>query len=178
VPIRVRFSVEYESRIKCAEVRKPMTDWSSKMAEHLKTQRSTKEQSESVFLERQRLIKNNGPALWDQVIADVQSNCDDLNREMGEQVAAIDTTPHRWINVNGRTPNGVRKLAADFDPDAALLKWVAGANSGKYEVSVGSDGKAAFYRLDDRGERLFVGSTTPKEIADEMLNALFAGLFS
>jgi len=157
-----------------------MSDWSKEIAQRLKTQKSMKETNDAVFLEKQRLAKLHGPELWESVKAEIKAHCDDLNSDMGEQVAIIDSTSGggRWINVSGKTPSGIRKLAASFNPDRLILHWVAEANTESYEVSVGSDNKAALYLLGSKGERLLGRPSTPQEIAQKMLSALFTGLFT
>lgn len=156
-----------------------MSEWSSKLAERLKKAKSAREKDDSTFLERQRLIGAHGPALWEEVKVEVKTHCDDLNREMDERIAIIDPgSQPRWINVSGKTPSGIRQLAADFDPDRFLLHWRVEANSGKYEVAIGSNGKPAFYAQGDKGESLLVLPSTPKMIVEKMLEALFTGLFS
>ncbi len=158
-----------------------MNDWLRQTAECLRKQRDEKASDDAVFLETQRLTREFGPELWNQVASEIKTNCDGLNREIGDNVARVNDTPNGGLSVQAKTPKGLKELHATFDANKCLLRWRAESKEGKYscstgqyEVSVGKDNRAALYSMNEKGESLFTSPSSAKGIAEEMLTALFS----
>ncbi len=151
-----------------------MSEWSHKLSEHIKLQMAEKSNQNSVFLEHQRLKKAFGPSLWHNLIKEVKNHCDDLNRDMGRDVAIVESESSSWLNVRDAAFHDSNGLRVTFNQEQCRLQWRTDVDSKpkEYEVSIGDGGRAAFYRLNETGD-LGATPSSPQNIAKEMLNNLF-----
>ena len=129
-----------------------MTDWSRDMAEKLRKRSEHQNIQDAKFVEQQRIKREVGPRLWDAVKSDIRAEGKALNAELGKEL--ITEGP-------GSSPNELA-LFADLDPEPRDARVVFSPAEGKltyivrgpksknapsdiFEVSIGRDGKPAFY---------------------------------
>ena len=76
-----------------------MNDWSKTTADKLKAKQKTPMTQDENILEQQRLKRANGDTVWSDVRSALRTECESLNREMGEQILAFEVAPSSELNV-------------------------------------------------------------------------------
>jgi hypothetical protein len=153
----------------------PMTDnWGAEAANKLRKKQDAKELENSVVLEKSRLRKEQGPALWEEVRRHVKTKCEELNANYGTKIAEVDLKhTAKIIVVLAVNPADRKTITASFEPTSAknALHW-------EYENCL-SPGYA--YALEVNGDKVFFatgslllgdGATAPEAIATKMLDGL------
>ena len=156
-----------------------MNDWAKQLADEVKKHQDQETRNDAKFLEIQRLKKEFGPTLWEGLVAEVKSNCNAMNQQVGSDVAVIEPGPASELRIRN-TNTSQRRLTSYFDPDKAHVTWEVsplqngGSARGYYEVAIDpKDGVAKLYELGPGGVRLFAPPSSFSEIAQHMLTALF-----
>jgi hypothetical protein len=122
-----------------------MNDWSKKTADKLKAKQKNQMTQDENFLEQQRLKRPNDNTVWSDVRSAVRTECENLNREMGEQILAFEVAPSSELNV--RTAVGKYGLLhAKFNPDTHTLLWNCGDREGHWYLATLGDGRVTFVR--------------------------------
>ena len=152
--------------------------WQKDIAAKVKRQQEKQKSDSAKFIETQRIKKEFGPTLWQAVLDEAESSCVTINRQVGNDVVAEDSSPPNSM-VFRNTNHPGRQLSAKFDPEKALLLWKveglpSGATAGgQYEVAVDNrDGKAKFYAQGPRGEPLFAPDSSASDIVKQMMSVL------
>lgn len=151
-----------------------MNDWAQKMAERIKKQQNEKASDNAVFLEQQRIKKEFGPLLWQQVVSEAKNNAVRLNTELGQSVATVEVTPSSELSIRAKTASGNRVLRAEFNFETNIMSWSVGSRAVEYEVNVGPDRKAQFYPMANDEPAIAWIPVSAKYIADEMMTELFS----
>jgi hypothetical protein len=146
-----------------------MSEWSERIAGKIDNKAEKKATVNAKVIEKQEIIAQQGPALWDQVRAAVKKNCEDLNRDVKEQVTAVEVTPQSEIRVRANSGASTFWFQANFDLENGLV-WNSNtrmASGGHYRLDIDpNDGKAHFY------ENSWIPSS-PDSIARTMIGSLF-----
>ena len=153
-----------------------MSDWSKKMAEYLRQQKTEKDREDAKFLEIQRLKKEHGRTIWNRVSETIKDNCGDLNRDMEASIVEITDQTYGHVDIQaGISPNH-RKLHCTFSPEQSLLSWsISDGKKGSYQLGVSREGQVDFYLTNEKGESLALSPSSPVEIAETILDALLKG---
>jgi hypothetical protein len=80
-----------------------MNEWPTQMADRIRKQQSEKANDNAAFLEQQRIKKEFGPLLWQQVVSEAKNNCTRLNMELGGKVATVEATPISELSIRATT---------------------------------------------------------------------------
>lgn len=142
-----------------------MNDWADAAASKLKAQRQNQTLKDAAFVEKQRIKKARGPALWQEVRKAVKENCEALNLQMGRTVLTFDVVPNTGLSVRADLGGTHRWLKAAFDDEQGTLEYNTETHSDKWELMVTDDGGVAFAW----GIAI---QTPPAKIATQMLNSL------
>jgi hypothetical protein len=119
-----------------------MKDWADDALTKLHKQRMAHEES----LERQRIEKVHGRALWQEIRRMVDSNCASLNAQADKTILIPDLTQNKELRVSFCNDGEVRVMHAEFDDETGRLSWDCGAKSGGWSISVTDDGAVQFQR--------------------------------
>jgi hypothetical protein len=122
-----------------------MNDWSKETADKLKAKQKHQSTQDEQFLELQRLKRPTSNPVWSDVRSAVRTECENLNREMGEQILAFEVAPSSELNVRAEAGK-YGLLHAEFNPDAHTLLWNCGDREGHWYLATLGDGRVTFVR--------------------------------
>jgi len=145
-----------------------MSEWSEQLAAKIKSREGKEVVGNEEKLKKEKLIMEQGPALWEQVRSAIKKNCADLNRDAKKEVVIFEVTPQREASVRTNTSGSTFWLRARFDNNRSLT-WETNARTaagGRFDISLDENGKAQFY------ESTWIPSS-PESIAQRMIKSLF-----
>jgi hypothetical protein len=141
--MKMRFVVEIEASREGGL----MTDWSQRMAERVRKKNEYQSVQDAKFLEKQRMMREVGPHLWNAVKSDLRAEGKALNTELGKELIVEGPGSSNEFVIVAKLDSGVREARILFTLEAGKLTYVI-VGQGKndaLELSVGQDGKMAFH---------------------------------
>jgi hypothetical protein len=148
-----------------------MDKWAQQMAEKIKAGVEAKRLKDSKFMEVQRLKREQGGPLWDQVRVFINEKCASLNAEMQDQIVTVGHPNSKETRLRASISGEHDALVITFDQEASILKWKLEntTREGQYKILVDDNGNGYFQ---DK-----LNQITPEAIAEYLIGELL-GFFN
>jgi hypothetical protein len=123
-----------------------MDRWAREMAANLKARLEEKKLKDAKLLETQRLKRELGGPLWEQVRIALNEHSSAVNAEMHKQLLTILQPTSTGTTIQADIDGLHHAMTVQFDPDKGL-NWESesGAANGHWVLGIDEDGKASFY---------------------------------
>lgn len=124
-----------------------MTEWSRKMVERLRKRGESQRVRDTKFLETQRLKREIGPSLWQEVTNAIIIEGSALDSEMERDTVTVGKSgSSSELELLANLDDGVRRCHVRFEAETGKLTWKTEKGTGDtIELVVGLDGKMAFH---------------------------------
>jgi hypothetical protein len=151
----------------CGHIIAPMSDLAKKIAARLKSTHEARAIQDEKFVEQQRLKRANGNGVWLEVRNAIITECRDINREMGQQIAVCEETASGELNVGIIINEAPRKLHVEFSKEGLQMHWNCGDRHGHWHLATMGSGRVTFVRGQEQAP------ISPEEIAATLIKILF-----
>jgi len=142
-----------------------MTDWSQKMAEKLRKRSEAQTLRSTQFVLEQKLKREIGPSLWQEVTSSIDIEANALNDEMGETIVTVEKATGSELSLVAQLTDMVKRSTIRFEAEIGKLTWKNDKGIGDArELGIGRDGKMAFHSG--------MVPSTPESISKQILENL------
>ena len=123
-----------------------MNDFAKNYAKQVRQVREEEDLAKKSLIQREKLKDELGPKLWDKLRARLQANCEDINREMGEEFFRFESRSSWDFKITTSSPLG--HLTVEFEAASRSINFDFGTGKGDYVIDIDEAGEA-FLRLED-----------------------------
>jgi len=141
--------------------------WIQETAARVKQDIETKKAKDAKAVEKQKLKKELGPGVWNELRDWLKDACRDLNAAVGTEVVQYTLVNENEVSLSGKADGMHRTMIVKFDGATVEYSSRSGDPSRKFEIAINSDGSAGL------GERGLPFGRKPADVGKEIMkNAL------
>jgi hypothetical protein len=120
--------------------------WILETANRVKGELEKKKIKDEKFLETQKLKRDLGPGIWEELKDWLKGSCERLNAELGIEIAKFNRVNGEEVIVSGKADGMDTTMTVIFNPSKSTVEYhsQSGDSSKTFEITINSDGHAGF----------------------------------
>jgi hypothetical protein len=120
--------------------------WIRETAKRVKGELEAKKIKDEKFLETQKLKRDLGPGIWEELKDWLKGSCERLNAELETEIAKFNLVNGEEVVVSGKGDGMDTTITVIFKPSKSTLEYhsQSGDPSKTFEITINSDGHPGF----------------------------------